>query len=810
MRRSNAAAAGPRSEQPYQKDPKVVELERLISQSAQLQPLRLGSDSHELDVNEAELDRLMGIPEIPETDPSFEAYMARVQSVITVRQKKLFPAIDRVLNKYSEIVFMGVAPLGYINPNADDNNCTNVYPVCLDVTRRDLLSVSYLGALRSEYNKSNINSIPFIGPLLANIKLATRVASFVLSILSYRYTLIWLNNRLAALGAPVLVEFLRDFYAFCENPEASQFEVFKQTHPVVFAVLSKVTDGALSMQTFIVLTHQFISRQNRLAAAAARGGAAAAAGGIPGWNVPINLGPLEFLRGVVEPAVGVVQATVATTLKMFRPQICWAGFDAAPYVQGGITYVDQGLSAILIRSSLAIEMTSPECNNLFVSAFLKMKYSKTFSMLDGSIDKSEFKIVFIQERNKYVSEIMNALTQRGLTYVEAKQILKDVYPQAFEFAIESTDFQDDGMSVRSNHSSVWTVRGSTASSMWRADQHVQGQQLEESTVFNWFLRTATHLLTTCSEALMYGTMGVATLPGAYEPPIFGSRPTAAQRRALSCATHAVTVFDEWINSLNTVQLQAARVGVNEASFRNSLERIKTFYRLKCETKILPNGDIVYVMDAGNITGLKDTIRSLTEEDSKCLSAILEYSKEEEAMNNMQHISEEAAARAIAGAAAAAPLPPVGAAVVSQPLPGGAAGAAAVSQPLPAEVVDEVNESSQIALANIIPPAQILEAIVQEEAPGPDSLEERYQVEQDISRELDNVDQGGVAADVNQDAGPDQGAAAVGQGNGRQGAGRSRKRSASKRTRRKAKQSSKKLKRKSRRYVRHRRSTRRKN
>jgi len=55
-----------------------------------------------------------------------------------------------------------------------------------------------------------------------------------------------------------------------------------------------------------------------------------------------------------------------------------------------------------------------------------------------------------------------------------------------------------------------------------------------------------------------------------------------------------------------------------------------------------------------------------------------------------------------------------------------------------------------------------------------------------------------------------GAAAVGQGNGRRLGGRSRKRSASKRTRRKAKQSSKKLKRKSRRYVRHRRSTRRKN
>ena len=730
------------------------ELVRLLRQPIQLRPLSdVRPNSLEFDDAEAELDHLMD-PN-PAEDATIEEYMRKVGNKMNIQQRALFPAIDKVLNKLSETVFMGVAPLGYVNPDAAETNCQYVYPVCLEVTRRDLASVSYLLALRREYNKSNIASIPYIGPLLANIKLATKASSFVISLLSYRYTLIWLNSRLAALGNPVIVPFLRDFYTFCRNPNDVLFEAFKVAHPQVYAILTQVTNQAFSKQTFIILIHQFLSRQNRLAAAAAAaaaGGApapapAAAGGGIPGWNVQF-IGILDFL-----PVAGVVQASAETTLKMFRPEICWAGFDAAPYVQGGITYVDQGLSAMLIRSSTAIEILAPEGNNLFVSAYLKMKYNNTFSMFDGSINKGEFKIVFIQERNKYVSEIMTALTTtRDVNYEQAKIILKDVYPQAFQFSIELED--DGGVSVRSGGSSVWTVRGSTASSMWRADQAVQAQQLVESTVFNWFLRKASDVVRTCSEKIMgEGTMAVATLPGSYEPPIFGHRPTDAQFRALSCAVHAVTVFDQWIDTLQSDTLMSVMSGTTVERVRKSLDRIKHFYRLKCEIRVLENGDIAYVMDADNITSLKDTVRSLIlEDDSTCLSAILRYSQEEEAKQKMREI---------------------GVAIAAAPAAAAAAPAAEAEQA-------EVNESIQIALANIIPPAQILDAIAQEEHAGgaqvDDSGPQRDLVEADMDDRL--AAQGGRS--------------------------RSCKRSASKRTRRKGaakKQKSKKNKRQSRRKAR---------
>jgi hypothetical protein len=778
---AGGVAGGPKKKRPNP----YVELDRL-QHGVKLQPLHLGSDSHALDEDEAELDQLMDIPNLAEP---IENYIRKVEDMITHKQKLLFPAVDKLLNKYSEVVFMGVAPLGYINPNADDNNCIRLYPICLDVTRRDIASVSYLLALRKEYNAYNIVSIPYIGPLLANIKLATSIASFVLSILSYRYTLIWLNSRLAALGGDEIAAFLKDFYNFCANPLDPQFEQLKIDRPKVFAVLYQVASEAISISTFVVLIHQFLSRQNRLAAAAAAGGGAQAParGGIPGWNVPAEIG---ILGPGISAVARVVKTSVATTLKMFRPEICWAGFDAAPYVQGGITYADQRLSALLIRSSLAIEILSPQGNNLFVSAFLKMKYSHTFSM-DGSIDKSEFKIVFIQERNKYVSEIMKVLIDRErLTYEEAKNVLRDVYPQAFEFSIQEVDL-DDG-SVQSSGSSVLTVIGSTASSRWRADQAVQGQQLAESTVFNWFLRKATHVLTTCSETILYGTTGVATLPGAYEPPIFGRNPTPSQLQAISRATHAVTVFDKWINTLQSDQFVASMVsGTTVTGLRRSLERIKLFYRLKCETKVLDSGDIVYVMDAENVTSLQNTIRSLQQVDqaetqtlSNCLSAILQYSRDPTQQQVMINLSQQEAASA-AGERAAVGLPAVS---------GAAAGGEGVVG-LPA-ARDELQESSQIALANIIPPVQILEAIVEPgAATGEDSPpEERAVVEQhleDVIREQDALK--GQAAD-----------------NAGQGGGRSRKRSASKRTRRKGKQPSKKLKRKSRRYIRRRRSTRRKN
>jgi hypothetical protein len=388
-----------------------------------------------------------------------------------------------------------------------------------------------------------------------------------------------------------------------------------------------------------------------------------------------------------------------------------------------------------------------------------MKYKNTFSMIDGSIDRSEFKIVLIQERNKYVSEIMKVLMDsRGISYVDAKAILQNVYPRAFDFAIQAIDF-DDRMSERSRGSSVWTTQGSTASSMWRAHQAVQGQQQVESTVFNWFLRKATYVLTTCSETLMHGTMGVATLPGAYEPPIFGRQPSPAQFRALSCATHAVTVFDKWMETLQSAELIARMPSMEPVAFGRSLERIKMFYRLKCETKILENGDIVYVMDAKNVTGLRDTLRAIEEADDKCLSAILQHSQDPAQQEDMLRISAlEVQAAAVA--------------------------------PLAAE--PEVNESSNIALANIIPPAQILEAIAVDKAAGgaaaaaggDDSMGLQEQVIRQADEMSDSDEQGGIEQ--------------------KRGGSRSRKRSASKRTRRKGvakKEKSKKNKRQSRRKAR---------
>jgi nitrate reductase NapAB chaperone NapD len=232
-------------------------------------------------------------------------------------------------------------------------------------------------------------------------------------------------------------------------------------------------------------------------------------------------------------------------------------------------------------------------------------------------------------------------------------------------------------------------------------------------------------------------------------------------------------------------------GTTVTGLRRSLERIKLFYRLKCETKVLDSGDIVYVMDAENVTSLQNTIRSLQQVDqaetqtlSNCLSAILQYSRDPTQQQVMINLSQQEAASA-AGERAAVGLPAVS---------GAAAGGEGVVG-LPA-ARDELQESSQIALANIIPPVQILEAIVEPgAATGEDSPpEERAVVEQhleDVIREQDALK--GQAAD-----------------NAGQGGGRSRKRSASKRTRRKGKQPSKKLKRKSRRYIRRRRSTRRKN
>ena len=759
---------------------------------------------------EDELDRnMVGDGNI---DENFEDYMIKVKTTISDKSKlrTLLPLVDKVLNEISATVFGAGAPLGAINPNAVDANCEAVYPICLQVTQEDLRTygLNYGMALRKIYNKRKITSIPYIGGLIGDIKLASGAASLIISILSYRYTLIWVNNRLASLGVPAIVSFLQAFSAFCINPNQQMFAEFKSQHPLVFGILSQVTSGVFSMETCILLLHQFISRQNRLVAGAGAAppgaaGAAAAGGGaaipppprtILGWN-------LSFLQ----PVEGIIRTSGSAILKMCKPDLCWMGFDATLPIQEGVTTVDQFLSNILKNTSAQLDRMSPN-ENLLVVAHLTVKFGHTFSAFDGSIDKTEFKTVMVQERNAYVKKIIDSLMATGRNYLEARRILLDVFPSALDFSIRAHNIERDDASARSTGSSTWTMIGSTDSSRYRADQAVQEQAYVDNTVLSRITSTGIWFLKTAAETLLNGTQGVATLPGMNEPPVFARPHTHAQQRAMAHAIHAVKVFDQWVETVTSdavfdMMVHSERTKVQGTTLThkhvvNGVQRVKDFCRLTTAIRVIQDDRLLYVVNPDTVTGLKDMIRVMknpleAEVFNGCLSAILE----------LEMMITAAAAAAVAEAAgqpeaaaavaaSARPLPTeimtdprnremieVGGRMIEQMVAPSSRGS--VSRRGSAQNVNQAQENREIvsiAVSNSIPPAVVIDSAVNSpegggggSAAADDSLNLREEVMEETISDASQVN-----LDAEQDAEQD---AEHG------GRSRSRKRSASKRTRR---------------------------
>jgi hypothetical protein len=749
---------------------------------------------------EDELD--MNMVEDP-IDANFEDYMKKVKTTIfsdKSKLRKLLPLVDKVLNEISATVFGAGAPLGAINPNADDANCEAVYPICLQVTQEDLrtYSLNYGMALRKIYNKRKITSIPYIGGLIGDIKLASGAASLIISILSYRYTLIWVNNRLASLGVPAIVSFLQAFSAFCINPNQQMFAELKSQHPLVFGILSQVTSGIFTMETCILLLHQFISRQNRLVAAAGAAAAAAAAGGgaaipppprtILGWN-------LSFLQ----PVEGIIRTSGSAIFKMCKPDLCWMGFDATLPIQAGVTFVDQFLSNILKNTSARLDLMSPN-ENLLVVAHLTVKFGHTFSSFDGSIDKTEFKTVMVQERNTYVKKIIDSLMATGRNYLDARRILLDVFPFALDFSIRAHNIERDDASVRSTGSSTWTMIGSTDSSRYRADQAVQEQAYVDNTVLSRITSTGIWFLKTAAETLLNGTQGVATLPGMNEPPVFARPHTHAQQRAMAHAIHAVAVFDQWVETVTSdavfdMMVHSERMNVQDTTLTrehvaNGVQRVKDFCRLTSTIRVIQGDRLLYVVNPDTVTGLKDMIRVMNMENplleaevfNGCLSAILEL--------EMMITAAAAAGQPAAAAAAARPLPmkitndrgnqkmiEVGGRMVEQMV--------ALSSRGSAQNVDQAQENREIvsiAVSNSIPPAAVIDSAVNSPeaaaAAAGSAAEAAAEAADDSLNLRDAVMEESLDSDASQcnlNAGQDAGLDG--------GRSRSRKRSASKRTRR---------------------------
>jgi hypothetical protein len=758
-------------------------------------------------------------------DENFEDYMIKVKTTISDKSKlrTLLPLVDKVLNEISATVFGAGAPLGAINPNAVDANCEAVYPICLQVTQEDLRTygLNYGMALRKIYNKRKITSIPYIGGLIGDIKLASGAASLIISILSYRYTLIWLNNRLAALGSNEILNFLQAFSAFCINPNQQMFAGFKSQHPLVFGILSQVTSGVFSMETCILLLHQFISRQNRLVAAAgaAPPGAAGGGGAIPppprtilGWN-------LSFLQ----PVEGIIQTSGSAILKMCKPDLCWMGFDATLPIQEGVTTVDQFLSNILKNTSAQLDRMSPN-ENLLVVAHLTVKFGHTFSVFDGSIDKTEFKTVMVQERNTYVKKIIDSLMASGRNYLDARRILLDVFPSALDFSIRAHNIERDDASVRSTGSSTWTMIGSTDSSRYRADQAVQEQVYVDNTVLSRITSTGIWFLKTAAETLLNGTQGVATLPGMNEPPVFARPHTHAQQRAMAHAIHAVAVFDQWVETVTSqavfdMMVHSERMNVQDTTLTfehvaNGVQRVKDFCRLTSTIRVIQGDRLLYVVNPDTVTGLKDMIRVMNmvnplleaEVFNGCLSAILEL----EMMITAAAAAEVAQAAgqpaaAAAAAASARPVPmkimndsrnremiEVGRSMVGQMVAPSSCGSVSsrgsVSRRGSAQNVNQAQENREIvsiAVNNSIPPAVVIDSAVNSPEGGGGSAAASAAASAAGSAEVDDsLNLRDAVMEEPLDSDRCQGNLNAEQNAGLDGGrSRSRKRSASKRTRR---------------------------
>jgi hypothetical protein len=424
-----------------------------------------------------------------------------------------------------------------------------------------------------------------------------------------------------------------------------------------------------------------------------------------------------------------------------------------------------------------------------------MKFKHTFDTEDGSVNATLFKTVMIQERNKYVKNVIDDLMKHQYTYLQARSILLNVYPEALDYCISSDALEPDNASVasiRSTGSSVWTVIGSTVSSLWRNDQAVMEQLRVDNTFLSRLASTGIWFLKTAAETLIYETQGVATIPGmAEEPPVFAERQTDEQRKAVRHAVHAVSVFDRWVSTVTSQavfeMMRATDATLNHDHVVHCVDRVKQFCRLTSQIKPLNDGTLLYVVNPDTVTGLIDTLRTIHNEEGArvfngCLSSILELqmmmvneSKRQELLRVNSSPDNQAMLQA-------------GSDMVQEM--GGHRQEAAIDDD---DDVRERNIEMQIiALDASIPPSVVIESVVAGGGGGGGAAGGAGN-QFNASQELGSQDPGMPVADE--------------QGGGRS---RSRKRSASKRTRRKAKQSSKKLNRKTRRYVRRRRSTRRKN
>jgi hypothetical protein len=395
----------------------------------------------------------------------------------------------------------------------------------------------------------------------------------------------------------------------------------------------------------------------------------------------------------------------------------------------------------------------------------------------------------VEERNTYVKLVIDGLMSDGQTsYLQARAILINVYPGALDFCISTEALVRSGVSVasdRSTASSAWTIRGSSAHSIWQLNQEVLEQAKVDNTFLSRIASSGIWFLKTAAETLMYGTQGVATLPGMPEaPPAFQKTQSPEQQLAVSRAVHAVQVFDKWVETVEsdavfrmmqaTEFMETVSSTLTKEHVDHCVGRVKDFCRLTSKIEPLDDGTLLYVVNPDTVTGLQDAFKDInTELGAKvfngCLSAILEFQRMIIHESNRQ-------------AAAAAGVDMVGV------LGGPRQNAGSEEQQLNLE-------RDIVALNALIPPAAVIAQVANPALAaggGGGGVAGSFNLSQDLGDQ-----DPGMFPNVDVDE----------QGGGRS---RSRKRSASKRTRRKAKQPSKKLERKSRRYVRRRRSTRRKN
>jgi len=746
-------------------------------------------------------------------DPQIQELIATCAREIEQPQPEtqtVLATLDRHLQRVAEQLVATDQMMGQCNFDAPDEVFERVVKANIDTVKKEFKSLNF----GLEFAKKIVtNSTPTDCPVLNTACQTLKIGSLGLSSVVWMAECVRRSNLIVTLftntlGNEDMWTFIIALVEFMKEPTNDKYEEFKTSHPIPFAILSSVADVA-TKENFIFIAHICLSKwanpepasvppPGGAAAAPPPGGAAAAPP--PGGAAAPPPGSIsdDIKQKIIAYGISIGKKALSTTRAVLTiPSSCLLGFGWQPAQYVACT-LDAASAWALSKTTMFLQAQDIPFQQFMMRVYTSMRFAGCYDAIGSNPRLVSICVMGLRSNKR--QQILEILTRKMLLS-QAVDELKMVYTDCSlecptNTSLDLLEQELDGIKqtklVSGSGDSFDSDAAHFGSQSSEANARLRDLLLDERV--NWtYIDFVKEIAADAARMLaldyLQPAISTATVASRFEEPVAKVNPILMDPTLVTKVSSLLPqqqlleqMFNDAKEELVTKLSNSSKglITVQQANIiaENCKKHIMWAWSNQRQI-VMQDGKPVYML--------------VGDPDPDVENHIKEYNYEvEEKKLKKVGITH----RGIFGffryactktATAAQGLASIATQVGTRFLRGQAPGLNEVDL----DRQDSVNPSELVpALIAFPPPTSSVDSVV---AVAADVV-----VDDNGECKLNNLESPGGGAAQSDDIGLDGGRS------------RSRKRSASKRTRRKAKQSSKKLKRKSRRYVRHRRSTRRKN